>query len=120
MICVECLCDEVRSKPGSVRASLFAGGWKGGLDYARLSAGIFCSLLFICGGNLYAKVCIFTVVVSVIVLSVNSWQSLGYEDFTNNSTILYPAYLTGRSFGLILAASGVTSNNFKGKLFLIM
>ena len=28
----------------SVRASVFAGGWKGGLDYVRLSAGLFLCL----------------------------------------------------------------------------
>lgn len=46
---------------------------------------------------------IFPIVVSVVVLSINSWQSFGYEDFTH-STILYPAYPLGRSHELILAA----------------
>ena len=46
MICVECFRGEVRSKPGPLRASVFAGGWKGGLDYARLSAGLLCFSVF--------------------------------------------------------------------------
>lgn len=32
--------------PGFVRAFVFAGGWKGGLDYARLRVGVLCSCLF--------------------------------------------------------------------------
>lgn len=33
-------------KPGLVRASAFAGGWKRGLEYARLSARVLCFWLF--------------------------------------------------------------------------
>lgn len=52
-----------------------------------------------------ARVRIFPVVVSVVALSVNSWQSLGYEDFTD-STILYPADPPGKAYGLLLATCG--------------